>query len=173
MAIEEAKKLVHDAWLSAGYAEEDLSKGNLREAGDEILEAINKLKKALEEIPEEYLLSSSFPEPTHRLPEEERVREVAMWTLDLLREKGPMTDKEISDQLDVPLERVSKATDKLMSEGKIEWEGLTGKYRFSYFPPKVVLTVETGIMRCRYCGAPYAYRENLEIHEAGCPRRTG
>lgn len=30
---------------------------------------------------------------------------------------------------------------------------------------------ETGILRCRYCGAPYAYRENLELHERGCPRR--
>lgn len=29
---------------------------------------------------------------------------------------------------------------------------------------------EAGIMRCRYCGAPYLYRENLELHEKSCPR---
>lgn len=28
-----------------------------------------------------------------------------------------------------------------------------------------------GILKCRYCGAPYAYRENLELHERGCPNR--
>ena len=32
---------------------------------------------------------------------------------------------------------------------------------------------EGGILRCQYCGAPHMYRENLEIHEAGCLRRIG
>lgn len=30
---------------------------------------------------------------------------------------------------------------------------------------------EDGILRCRFCGAPYAYRENLELHERGCKRK--
>lgn len=30
---------------------------------------------------------------------------------------------------------------------------------------------EAGIFRCRFCGAPYAYRENLDLHEQGCPKR--
>lgn len=30
---------------------------------------------------------------------------------------------------------------------------------------------ETGILRCRFCGSPYAYRENLELHERSCPKR--
>lgn len=29
------------------------------------------------------------------------------------------------------------------------------------------------IFKCRYCGAPYAYRENLDLHEKSCPRRVG
>lgn len=29
------------------------------------------------------------------------------------------------------------------------------------------------IFKCRYCGAPYAYRENLELHERGCQKRAG
>lgn len=35
---------------------------------------------------------------------------------------------------------------------------------------KVVVALE--ILRCRWCGAPYAYRENLEIHERGCRARS-
>lgn len=27
------------------------------------------------------------------------------------------------------------------------------------------------ILKCRYCGAPYAYRENLDAHERSCPKR--
>ena len=27
------------------------------------------------------------------------------------------------------------------------------------------------ILRCRWCGAPYVYRENLELHEEGCIER--
>lgn len=27
------------------------------------------------------------------------------------------------------------------------------------------------LLRCRWCGAPYLYRENLEVHERGCPKR--
>lgn len=27
------------------------------------------------------------------------------------------------------------------------------------------------LLRCRWCGAPYAYRENLEVHEKSCPKR--
>lgn len=27
------------------------------------------------------------------------------------------------------------------------------------------------LLKCRFCGAPYAYRENLELHEKGCPKR--
>lgn len=30
----------------------------------------------------------------------------------------------------------------------------------------------SGLLRCRFCGAPYAYRENLELHERGCPKRA-
>ncbi len=28
-----------------------------------------------------------------------------------------------------------------------------------------------GILKCRWCGAPYAYKENLELHEKTCPMR--
>ena len=27
------------------------------------------------------------------------------------------------------------------------------------------------MLRCPWCGAPYAYRENLELHERSCPKR--
>lgn len=27
------------------------------------------------------------------------------------------------------------------------------------------------LLRCRYCGAPYTYKENLDIHERSCPKR--
>lgn len=27
------------------------------------------------------------------------------------------------------------------------------------------------LIKCRWCGAPYAYSENLEAHERGCPKR--
>lgn len=30
---------------------------------------------------------------------------------------------------------------------------------------------EGGTFKCQYCGAPHMYRENLEIHEAGCPKQ--
>jgi hypothetical protein len=38
-------------------------------------------------------------------------------------------------------------------------------------PTYTLRRAETMIMRCRFCGAPYAYRENLELHERGCPKR--
>ena len=41
----------------------------------------------------------------------------------------------------------------------------------SYTLRRAVPVAVAGIMKCRYCGAPYAYRENLELHEKGCPRR--
>jgi len=49
--------------------------------------------------------------------------------LELLREKGPMTEYEISAQLGVPPERVGKTTDDLMGESKIERELPTGVYK--------------------------------------------
>lgn len=30
---------------------------------------------------------------------------------------------------------------------------------------------EAGIMRCRFYGSPYLYRENLEMHEKACPKK--
>lgn len=28
------------------------------------------------------------------------------------------------------------------------------------------------LFKCKHCGAPYAYRENLELHEKSCPKRS-
>lgn len=50
-----------------------------------------------------------------------------------------------------------------------DYSGVVEKPYYRAGPP----VAEAGILRCRFCGAPYAYRENLELHERGCPRRAG
>ncbi|NVM57388.1 MAG: hypothetical protein HWN51_04650 [Desulfobacterales bacterium] len=50
-----------------------------------------------------------------------------------------------------------------------DYSGAVEKPYYRTEPP----VAEAGILKCRYCGAPYTYRENLEVHERGCPKRGG
>ena len=73
----------------------------------------------------------------------------------------------------IPLElEYAKLLDEA-SEGSVAWnavvESIIEEKRRE--AEQVEPTPETGIYRCRFCGAPYAYRENLELHERGCPKR--
>ncbi|MBA7667662.1 hypothetical protein ES703_75759 [subsurface metagenome] len=91
-------------------------------------------------------LPLEFRRKFRKRSEGERVEGVAIRILELLKEKGPMTEYEISTELGVPPERVGETTDILMGESKIEREIPTGVYKL---PP---LTCHD----CPVCGDPVA-----------------
>ena len=91
-------------------------------------------------------LTLEFRRKFRKRSEGERVDEVAIRILELLKEKGPMTEYEISTELGVPPERVGETTDILMGESKIERELPTGVYKLPS-PTRHV---------CPVCGDPVA-----------------
>lgn len=75
-----------------------------------------------------------------------------------------------SDLSDTVVVLALRDTDEALVQRYLELAG-TPPLRGQATLGQVGATSDGGILKCHYCGAPYAYRENLEIHERGCPKR--